>query len=405
MSLSRAVPMILLVLLVGGISLLFLQSEQGEAPKETPAGPLIRLAPVLRGVSTSGDPQLDAAILVGRVADGLPTDANAEIRAALVHPDWGARWAGLLAVPRYREPDEALADALVPLLQDDAEAVRAAAASAAGYLGATFPRAIPGLLEAATDASAVVREAALGTLARRSAQHLRLRVFVTGLGDESARCRAQAARGLAQVELGEHVLEEALPELRAALVRALGDESREVRTYAVMALGRVGPAATPDVPAILPLLGDADALVRGQAATALGSIGAGALPALEAALRDEEGPGAPPLLWALRLMGEDALPLLRETLEHPRPLLRVLAAQQLWESGADVERATDTMCAALDGDDEEVLLVAIRVLGRMGTEGAKALPSLERLAGHEKEAVATAARAALERLRTVQEGD
>ena len=134
----------------------------------------------------------------------------------------------------------------------------------------------------------------------------------------------------------------------------------------------------------------------------MGSIGPAALPALTAALAEESGPGAPSLLWALRLMGAPALPLLRETLAHPHAMVRMLVAQQLWEVEENIPGAVAVLRAGLQEEDRAVRLVAIRVLGRMGTEGAVALPVLEQLALDEEPAVAQAAAAAVERLKSVE---
>jgi len=402
MTISKALPMLVLVLLVGGISLYFGQAEPDGPDTPPDEGPLVWLAPVLRARASQGDAQMEAAIVVNRVLDKLPSDPRAPILTALGHEDWGAQWAGLLAVPRYGESDAALADAIARLLDADAPVVRAGAATAAGYLGPEFERLLQGLADLCADEQAAVRAAALGTLAGRSAKYVRLvPVFTLALRDEDPDCRTWAARGLAQIELQERVLPENVKFIRAALVRALADPSPAVRAFAVMALGRAGPAAGPDVPDILPLLRDEDPLVRGQAATALSSIGADALPAIAGALADVEGPDAPPLLWALRLMGEPALPLLGKTLDHPKPLLRVLAAQQLWEMKQETERAVEILIAGLASADRDALLVSIRILGRMGTEGASALPALERLGGHEDDTVASAAAASAERLRAV----
>ena len=63
--------------------------------------------------------------------------------------------------------------------------------------------------------------------------------------------------------------------------------------------------------------------------------------------------------------------------------------------------AVSALIEGLASAEKEALLVSIRVLGRMGTEGASALPDLERLQGHADEKVAAAAAASVERLRAV----
>jgi hypothetical protein len=77
----------------------------------------------------------------------------------------------------------------------------------------------------------------------------------------------------------------ALPER----VRGLKHRDRAVRLEAAAALARLGPEATPAVPALAGALQDGDVHVRKMAALALGDIGPdaeGAVPDLTDALRD-----------------------------------------------------------------------------------------------------------------------
>ena len=406
MTLARATPFLILIVLVLGITLGFLAS-QDPAPAPTPAGPLEALAPVLRGLAAGSTASQDAGILVGRAMERVLEDPRPLILRALAHEDWAVQWGGLLALPRYGESDPALAKEVARLLRSPTPVVRRSAAGAASYLrDEDFLPLAEGLAELLQDDEVAVRRAALTALARRAATvPERVPVFLQSLADEDAECRAQAARALAQIELQEVLPAAEQPPVAQALVRALDDTAPEVLIYAVMALGRLGPEAAPALPRLLALLESEDPLLRGQAATALGSMGPASLSALGDALRQETGPGAPSLLWALRLMGPPGRPLLREAMVHPAPLVRVLAAQQIWELQDDVGATVRVLIREAEGSGAEAPLVAVRVLGRMGTEAAAAIPVLDRLAGHEDPTLARAAATAAERLRSVTEGD
>ena len=401
MTLARATPYLVLVVLVIGITVVFLVQDAESPTPASPPGPLTSLAPILRGLEERETAETDAGILVLRAMDGVLDDPRPVIREALAHEDWAVQWAGLLAIPRYGESDADLAQALKPLLGVSQARIRAGAARAAGYLRESdLEPVVEDLVARFEDEDARVRGAALATMARRSAMHPELvPAWLEALEDEVAACRVQAARGLSQIELQEKLESDALASVRDALLAVLEDPSEEVRIYVVMALGRTGSAAAPAIPQLVALLDDDDPLLRGQAATTLGSIGAAALPALEEALAADDGTRAPSLLWALRLMGEPGRPALRRARDTRSPLVRVLAAQQLWELGDDVPTAVQVLTTHVGHADVAVQLVAIRILGRMGTEGASAIPALEQLADHEDERVVEAAARAAERLR------
>ena len=57
------------------------------------------------------------------------------------------------------------------------------------------------------------------------------------------------------------------------LIDSLGDSDEVIRRNAVLALARIGPAASGSVPALRGVLGDEDRYVRGKAVEALRRIG------------------------------------------------------------------------------------------------------------------------------------
>jgi HEAT repeat protein len=410
MTRARAIPYLILLVLLVGITTLFLWPEAARPPPTPVGGPLVSLGPVLEGMVDRPMALEDGAVLVARTLERAVVDPRPAILEALRHDAWPAQWAGLLAVSRYGESDDELAQALVPLLTSSEARIRADAARAAAYLRESdFLAVYAALTDLLGDPVPGPRGAALGTLGRRAAQHPALiPAFTAALADAEPSIRAQAARALAQIELQEQVHDGEAAGVREALLQALAAEGEflndEIRIYAVMALGRLGAHAGPAVPILLPFLESADPLLRGQAATALGSIGTAALPALEEVLAAEEGAGAPSLLWALRLMGTPGLATIQDALGHAAPMVRVLAAQQLWELETDVDAALGVLTKEAEGQSPAVQLVAIRVLGRMGTEGASARPALERLSNAaEDPRVREAARAAAARLRSTEE--
>jgi len=405
MTRRRMLPVVILLLLVAGISLAFLERRGGStshregAAPEAPSrpGPFDGIAPRLRGFPNTADGEVSARRLVDAVLESVEGSPRPAILAALHSTDWGVQWAGLLAIPRYGPSDEALAAAVRAALSSDLAHVRRTAAEAAAYLArAQFGALLGDLRTAAGDADPAVRSSALRTLARRAPDHVALvPLFEMALADGDDEARAAGAYGLAQIELQEKLPVEAVARLRPILVHALADPVTDVVVYAVMALGRAGPLAAEDVPAILALLDDERALVRGQAATALGSIGEPALPAIERALDPARGRALAPLFWALRQMGAPGQALLAGALDHESPLIRALAAQQLWEQDVEVARAGDVLIKALGSEDLDAQRVAVRTFSRMGPEGTRALPALRALREHPDEALRASVSAAV----------
>lgn len=177
----------------------------------------------------------------------------------------GNAWPEALARARLGDPMAAVA--LVPLLGDPRAQVRAAAARAAGELGAGAARAVLSRMreedaDEGVRAEAAVAALALGDAAARDGVRATL---TRGQGDELARRAALALAGKDDAS-GTVVL--------AALATDEAAEETQ-RVAAVSALGRVGARASDGTRAVV------DALVgllthvrlRPEAATALGRIG------------------------------------------------------------------------------------------------------------------------------------
>ena len=189
------------------------------------------------------------AALVGRLAD-----ADAEVRASCV---WALGW-----IRDWESAAEA-----AKLLADDEARVRLEAARALGGFGES--RFAENLGRASVDVDADVRRAALRSLAALGEG---FEAGVRALSDESDEVRYAAARLLGEVPAAD-------PELKKRAARALGEALEaarggprwDVRFAAAVALGRLG--AKDGVPALVRAAGDAEERVGLTALVALGDVG------------------------------------------------------------------------------------------------------------------------------------
>ncbi len=131
--------------------------------------------------------------------------------------------------------------------------------------------------------------------------------LVSCLSDTNPAKRAQAAEGLSR--LGPQSAPAAV-----ALVRACGDETEEVREYAVAALEEMGSPNIEDIQSLVALLNDPKTDIGYWAATLLGRLesdAASAVPALAAAVTEaSEGAVRQRAAWALGRIGLPAAPAL-----------------------------------------------------------------------------------------------
>jgi len=247
-----------------------------------------------------GDADVDVRIAALRVAtERVSDDLGPKLASWLSEPDARVRLAAAEALSR--RPSPAAIAALGRASSDADGRVRGAVARA---LGASFSaEAVVPLLGRLDDPLPEVRRDvvnALGRLAdRRAVVPLLARVQ-----DTSALVRKAAARSLGL--LGD-------ARAGSALVLVLRDSDPEVRIAALDAVGRLREATA--VPSIVAELSDGESNVRAAAANALARLGTpAALAALVAELaRDDEG--ADPIVQALVLAGDKALPVVRACVE------------------------------------------------------------------------------------------
>jgi HEAT repeat protein len=237
-----------------------------------------------------------AAIRVLRDCGG--GKAFAPLAARLADRDAAVRCQAAGALGALGADRESTGDALAPALRDPVADVRAAAAESLGEIGPAAHRALPALRETLNDSAAIVRVQAAGAIwrigrdARRALPALidALRDRATGwqaafiLGEIGAPAR-DAVPALVEWMRRERVPRPlrtppsaviALGRIGAAavpeLIRALGDDHPEVRTSAVIALGRIGGDAKAAIPDLFQRLRDGDSEVRSASALSLGAI-------------------------------------------------------------------------------------------------------------------------------------
>jgi HEAT repeat protein len=170
------------------------------------------------------------------------------------------------------------------------------------------------------------------------------------LTDPDRNVRLQAVTALG--DLGGEV-RRVLPELGAALRdTALNDGDDGVRAEAVRALLRAGPQPATEVAALVDSLHSEVDVVRFHAAIALGDLGTAGRPAVPA--------------------------LIHVSLWDEEPAVRLEAARALWKVDPDHKGvlALHVLSKALDDANELICWIAAECLGQMGPAARAAVPAL-----------------------------
>jgi len=167
-------------------------------------------------------------------------------------------------------------------------------------------------------------------------------------------------------------------EVVPALTPLLTNSSAEVRATAAIALGNFGAEAKSAVPALSKLLSDSDLNVKLDAAAALGSIGpeaSAAVPQLSKAM--QAGPNALTLTSAsaLAAIGEASVPALNELLSKNSPL-KLLAIHVIGEIGTGSAASIPELVKLVKSPDADIRETAIISLGEIGPAAMKAEPEL-----------------------------
>ncbi len=297
---------------------------------------------------------------------------------------------------------------LINDLTDGNKFTRREAARSLALLGPEAKPAVPALVDALDDDQdqvlfwAATALSNLGPDAHEATSELIKRFSNQGGRRYKDQARLRVATALARIGAP------AVPQL----IKALGDDSRAVRSGAARVLGNMGPTAREAVPALASLLADKEAYIGETAGAALGKIGLAAHPQVLAALgSDDENiraaaavaigwmseptdaakrlaklleAGQPDRVTAngleafnrVGLPGEQLLPLLLPALEHDNERVRHEAMNGLLSLRPDSRAAVLPLVEQLGSDDPVRRSRAIDLLGRIGTDAAAAVPKL-----------------------------
>ena len=270
--------------------------------------------------------------------------------------------------------------ALSAYLSDASPKVRLRAVEALGQLGPAAKSTGPAVGQLFTDANVHVRRAAVQAIrAMRPDPKVAIPLLTKVVNDADPTVRSSAMDGLA--ELGDS----AVP----GLIDALGKPRSAVS--ACLALGEIGPAASPAVPTLVKLLnvgrnGD----LRREAALTLGAIGPGAsaaVPPLIKALDDPDFSIRMGAVFALGRIGPAARsaeePLRKLLLADPPPVLRTLlvwaAARIKPEDKMMAQRAVMLLSEAMRSQEPRVRATAVRGLIDLHSVPEVVVPSMTRM--------------------------
>ncbi|MBI4612068.1 MAG: HEAT repeat domain-containing protein [Planctomycetes bacterium] len=159
-----------------------------------------------------------------------------------------------------------------------------------------------------------------------------------------------------------------------AITSVLTDRDVEVRLAALAALQKLGPKAAAAIPALEKAIRDSDSRVRSEAFSALAAIGEPAVGELVKALADKSDSVRGEAVMTLQRIGsgaKEALPALVKCLKDENDNVCSLAANAIAEIGG--EEAVGLVRPLLRDRDTAVRRRAVGLLGRLG---AAAVPSL-----------------------------
>jgi HEAT repeat protein len=357
-------------------------------PAEAPTDP--RAAEVARELEHR-DPAVraEAARRLGEMGPGARVALRALLKA-LKDPTEVVRHNAATALRQLGTPGREDLPVLTEALTDEHLATRQHAAEALAKMGAEAKPAAAALLRALKDSDAGVRREAATALGQvgPAVKAEAFRDLLAALSDRDADVRQAAVR--AAMRLGAPVAAD-LPVLRGLLER--GDPTGEARSFALLALGYLGPEARSAAPAVVEVLLRADSRrLRLLALGALEKIGpdskelGGKLSAALATFRSDREMRLALVRVLAKLPAEvDAVPALLEALADRDAAISKAAAGGLGKLADRLDRThSDRLIAALKSPHPSARRFAAEALGKLGPDAADALPALRALLRDEK---------------------
>jgi len=326
-----------------------------------------------------------AASILGRI--GRP--AIPALSRALESPKPEVQTGALIGLGKIKAPPRKVVDALLRATRHKDEHMRAAAIQVLGLRGKNRTRAIQAALHGLRDKHVSVRSAAVWTLGQFRA---RGRAAVRGLGaalqDGDAGVRRAAAETLARIGPNARAV---IPELLKMLTEKREVEWRDMRgrtarSFAVRALGRIGPSAgKQSVPVLLKLIDKASVGMLSEIAWALGRMGSIAklgIPALTRILRSNDYASSDDAAEdSLRRIGRFAIDPLIDEARKGTEGSRCLAMGILGRISTPSAKLLALLQENARDRSTTIRLKAARTLAALGLPG-QAIAALELLLAH-----------------------
>jgi HEAT repeat protein len=364
-------------------------------------------------------------------------DAVPSLAALMTSPTPEIRMQALMALSEIGPDAQSALPAISKALESDTfGGVRYAAAFAIGKIGVRDTNSVATLKVAMNGKDKFLRMVSAWALAKISpndsdtaAQAVEL--LVEGMQSDDAHSRRMAARALGELKASPEIV---IP----ALVKALKDsdqtvvgnaidaltslgpqvapraaaalQNKDLRTYAVRVLARLGGDAKEAVPALIAVLQDPDPEFVREAQFALGNIGpaaASAVPALLRSLSSDNERVRNSAFYAIGHIGpaaKEAVPTLRKMLVTSKDQFVHVAC--LWtlvhiqpNDPQLVAEAVPALTKALAMPDHELARIEVAVtLGNLGAAAKSALPALQKSLQDESQTVRTVAAKAIEQI-------
>jgi HEAT repeat protein len=266
-------------------------------------------------------------------------------------------------------------------------------------LAALRKAGVPELIRALQSEESYLRAEAASVLAEMGTKaDAAVPALIAALKDTVGSVRSEAARALGKIG------PKAKPAV-AVLIALLKDQDEGVRSAAALALGNLGPEAKGAVLALL-WLAAADPFggVQDSASEAVGRIGPAAIPELKAALkadRDQVRLGAVRGLMNMGPKAEAAVLALTESLKDRKAHVRAGAAQALGGIGTQARPAIPALMEALKDRYGGARMQAISALGRIDPETPGLAAALIAALADEEDRVRHAAASTLGQVRPI----
>ncbi len=224
------------------------------------------------------------------------------------------------------------------------------------------------------DPNPLVREEALEVIARLGVQAKSAADAVRPLlKDPLATTRLRAALALWKIERKPEVV---LP----VLAEASRDDSRATRLLVLDVAQEIAPDAREIAPILVECLGETDQAIRSRALVALDRVGPAAVTALVAGLKHDNAEVVRQVLASLGRLGPraaEAAPAVRERLKDKTPTVRIAAASTLWAIAKDSDSALPVLLELVKGNDAAVRMSAYQVLFLYQPMPKGAIPAIE----------------------------